>query len=147
MVKTYTTTAANRSDSDDIVRILKTLMIDHSLPQWPRRSSRTPARFRSGPADLLVRQGHVDRLVSARRRDRGKGLDHLLTKAKSLDGRPGFVHTWAHDGTVLDPRRDTYDHAFVLLALASVYALDRGAQVCSVVAFRETQLRRPTVAS
>jgi hypothetical protein len=36
MVKTYTTTAANRSDSDDIVRILKTLMIDHSLRLWSK---------------------------------------------------------------------------------------------------------------
>jgi N-acylglucosamine 2-epimerase (GlcNAc 2-epimerase) len=76
-----------------------------------------------------------------------KGVDHLLTKAKSPDGRPGFVHTLAHDGTVLDPRRDTYDHAFVLLALANVYALDRGAQVRSeidsLVAFRETELRSP----
>ena len=42
---------------------------------------------------------------------------------------PGFVHTLAPDGTVLDPLRDTYDHAFVLLALATVYALDRDAQV------------------
>ena len=58
-----------------------------------------------------------------------KGLDHLLTKAKATDGRPGFVHVLAPDGAVLDPLRDTYDHAFVLLALASVYALDRDAQV------------------
>ena len=58
-----------------------------------------------------------------------KGLEHLLTKAKAPDGRPGFVHVLAPDGAVLDPRRDTYDHAFVLLALANVYALDRDAQV------------------
>ena len=30
-----------------------------------------------------------------------KGLDHLLTKAKAPDGRPGFVHTLAPDGAVL----------------------------------------------
>ena len=58
-----------------------------------------------------------------------KGLDHLLAKAKGPDGRPGFVHTLAPDGGVLDPLRDTYDHAFVLLALSTVYALDRDAQV------------------
>ena len=52
-----------------------------------------------------------------------------MAKAKSPDGRPGFVHTLAHDGSILDPLRDTYDHAFVLLALASVYALDRDAQI------------------
>jgi mannose-6-phosphate isomerase len=76
-----------------------------------------------------------------------KGLDHLLTKAKSPDGRPGFVHTLTADGVVVDPLRDTYDHAFVLLALASVYAMDRDAQVRSEIDalchFLDTQLRSP----
>jgi mannose/cellobiose epimerase-like protein (N-acyl-D-glucosamine 2-epimerase family) len=167
MVKTYTATAANRSDSDDIVGILKTLMIDHSLPLWSREGwDRTTGGF----VDRLDPDGRADRLaprrvfVQARQiycfakaaqigwypqgaEIAAKGLDHLLTKAKSPDGRPGFVHTLAHDGTVLDPLRDTYDHAFVLLALASVYALDRDAQVRSeidsLVAFLETQLRSP----
>ena len=58
-----------------------------------------------------------------------KGLDYLLTKAKSPDGQPGFVHVLTPEGAVLEPLRDTYDHAFVLLALATVYALDRDAQV------------------
>jgi mannose-6-phosphate isomerase len=74
-----------------------------------------------------------------------KGLDHLLTKAKAPDGRPGFVHALSPDGTVLDPQRDTYDHAFVLLALANVYALDRDAQVRAeidaLLSFLDTQLR------
>ena len=76
-----------------------------------------------------------------------KGLDHLLAKAKSPDGRPGFVHTLAPDGSVLDPLRDTYDHAFVLLALASVYALDRDAQIRAeidaLLAFLDAELRSP----
>jgi mannose/cellobiose epimerase-like protein (N-acyl-D-glucosamine 2-epimerase family) len=76
-----------------------------------------------------------------------KGLEHLLAKAKSPDGRPGFVHTLAPDGSVLDPLRDTYDHAFVLLALASVYALDRDAQIRTeidaLLLFLDTQLRSP----
>ena len=58
-----------------------------------------------------------------------KGLEHLLSKAKAPDGRPGFVHPLTPDGAVLDPLRDSYDHAFVLLALATVYALDRDAQI------------------
>ena len=58
-----------------------------------------------------------------------KGLEHLLSKAKAPDGKPGFVHTLKPDGTVLDPLRDSYDHAFVLLALATVYGLDRDAQI------------------
>jgi mannose/cellobiose epimerase-like protein (N-acyl-D-glucosamine 2-epimerase family) len=48
---------------------------------------------------------------------------------------------------VLDPLRDTYDHAFVLLALSSVYALDRDAQVRAeidaLVSFLDAQLRSP----
>jgi mannose/cellobiose epimerase-like protein (N-acyl-D-glucosamine 2-epimerase family) len=76
-----------------------------------------------------------------------KGLDHLLTKAKAPDGRPGFVHILASDGAVLDPLRDTYDHAFVLLALATAYTLDRDAQVRSeidaLLSFLDTQLRSP----
>ena len=53
----------------------------------------------------------------------------------------------APDGAVLDPLRDTYDHAFVLLALATVYALDRDAQVRAeidaLLAFLDTHLRSP----
>jgi mannose-6-phosphate isomerase len=74
-------------------------------------------------------------------------LDYLLTKAKSPDGKPGFVHVLTPEGTVLKPLRDTYDHAFVLLALASVYALDRDAQVRTEIDalchFLETQMKSP----
>lgn len=76
-----------------------------------------------------------------------KGLDYLLAKAKSPDSKPGFVHVLAPDGSVLNPLRDTYDHAFVLLALATVYQLDRDvkvhAEIDSVVHFIDTQLRSP----
>ena len=76
-----------------------------------------------------------------------KGLEHLLTKAKAPDGRPGYVHRLAPDGAVLDPLRDSYDHAFVLLALATVYALDRDAQVRAeidaLLAFLDAHLRSP----
>ncbi len=76
-----------------------------------------------------------------------KALDHLLRKAKAPDGQPGFVHKLDEEGAVLDPRRDTYDHAFVLLALATVYSLDRDAQVRSEIdaalSFIDTKLRSP----
>ena len=76
-----------------------------------------------------------------------KGLDYLLAKAKSPDGRPGFVHLLAPDGAVLNPLRDTYDHAFVLLALAALYQLDQDAQVRaeidSLMGFFDSELRSP----
>lgn len=47
----------------------------------------------------------------------GDVLDWLVDKAHAIDGRPGFVHLLEADGSVANPLRDTYDHAFVLLAL------------------------------
>lgn len=76
-----------------------------------------------------------------------KGVDYMLAKAKSPDGKPGFVHILAPDGTVLNPLRDTYDHAFILLALATVYQLDRDvkvrAEIDSLMHFIDNQLRSP----
>ena len=158
---------ASQSDSRDIVGTLKTLMIEHSLPLW---SSEGWDRATGGFVDRLDQDGRAEHAVPRRvfvqarqiycfakaaqigwypegREIAVKGLDYLLAKAKSPDGRPGFVHTLAQDGAVLDSLRDTYDHAFVLLALASVYALDRDAQVRSeidsLLSFLDTQLRSP----
>jgi mannose/cellobiose epimerase-like protein (N-acyl-D-glucosamine 2-epimerase family) len=73
------------------------------------------------------------------------GLEYLLKMAKSPDGQPGFVHVLVPDGSVLNPLRDTYDHAFVLLALASAYALDHDSQILaeinSLTGFLDAQLR------
>lgn len=74
-----------------------------------------------------------------------KALDFMLAKAKSPDGRPGYVHVLSRDGSVLNPLRDTYDHAFILLALATVYQVDRDvrirAEIDSLMHFIDTQLR------
>jgi mannose/cellobiose epimerase-like protein (N-acyl-D-glucosamine 2-epimerase family) len=160
-------TAANRSNSGDIVARLRARIIDHALPLW---STEGWDRATGGFIDRLDQDGRADRLAPRRvfvqarqiycfakaaqigwypdgREIALKGLDHLLTKAKSPDGRPGFVHTLAPEGSVLDPRRDTYDQAFVLLALAGVYALDRDAQVGSEIgalcSYLDSQLRSP----
>jgi mannose/cellobiose epimerase-like protein (N-acyl-D-glucosamine 2-epimerase family) len=160
-------TAANRSNSGDIVARLRARIIDHALPLW---STEGWDRATGGFIDRLDQDGRADRLAPRRvfvqarqiycfakaaqigwypdgREIALKGLDHLLTKAKSPDGRPGFVHTLAPEGSVLDPRRDTYDQAFVLLALAGVYALDRDAQVGSEIgalcSHLDSQLRSP----
>jgi mannose/cellobiose epimerase-like protein (N-acyl-D-glucosamine 2-epimerase family) len=167
MAEPDSATSAGPSEAPDIIGRLRSLMIDHSLPLW---SSEGWDRATGGFVDRLDQDGRADRLVPRRvfvqarqiycfakaaqvgwyprgREIALKGLDYLLAKAKAPDGRPGFVHTLAPDGAALDPRRDTYDHAFVLLALASVYALDRDAQVRSeidaLVSFLDTQLRSP----
>ncbi|MEM9233453.1 MAG: AGE family epimerase/isomerase, partial [Pseudomonadota bacterium] len=51
------------------------------------------------------------------------GFDYLLAKAAcgdpfSTENFQGFVHRLNADGSISDPMRDTYDHAFVLLACA-----------------------------
>ena len=139
MAETQTAAAADPFDPDIVGeteashdRPLPAVVVDRGL--GPQR--------RGGFVDRLDQDGRADRLAPRRvfvqarqiycfakaaqmgwypegREIALKGLDHLLTKAKSPDGRPGFVHTLAPDGAVLDPLRDTYDHAFVLLALAT----------------------------
>jgi mannose-6-phosphate isomerase len=167
MAEQQTAAAADGYDSDDIVARLKFRVIEHALPLWSKEGW---DRATGGFVDRLDREGGADRLAPRRvfvqarqiycfakaaqmgwypdgREVARKGLDHLLTKAKGPDGRPGFVHTLAPDGAVLDPLRDTFDHAFVLLALATVYALDRDAQVRSeidaLISFLDTELRSP----
>jgi mannose/cellobiose epimerase-like protein (N-acyl-D-glucosamine 2-epimerase family) len=167
MVEEQTSVAADRFDSDDIVVRLKCRMVDHALPLWSKQGwDQTTGGF----VDRLDQEGRADRLATRRvfvqarqiycfakaarmgwypdgREIALKGLDYLLTKAKGPDGRPGFVHILAPDGTVVDPLRDTFDHAFVMLALATVYALDRNERVRSEIdalcSFLDTELRSP----
>src|SRR5882757_8838887 len=133
----------------EIVARLKLRMIEHALPLWSTEGW-DPAT--GGFVERLDQDGRADRLAPRRVRVQARqiycfakaaqmgwypegreialrGLEHLLARAKAPDGRPGYVHTLAPDGSVLDPLRDSYDHAFVLLALSTVYALDRDAQV------------------
>jgi mannose/cellobiose epimerase-like protein (N-acyl-D-glucosamine 2-epimerase family) len=159
------TAAADRPHSNDIVAKLKCRMVNQALPLWSKEGW---DRVSGGFIERLDEEGRGDRLAPRRVRVQARqiycfakaaqigwypdgreialtGLEHLLTKAKGPDGRPGFVHVLAPDGAVLDPLRDTYDHAFLLLALATVYALDRDAQIRSeideLLSFLDTQLR------
>jgi mannose-6-phosphate isomerase len=158
---------APAGEAGDIVAKLKSFIIERSLPLW---SGEGWDHASGGFVDRLGPEGHADRLaprrtfVQARQiycfakaaqmgwYPEGKeialrGLEHLLGKAKSPDGQPGYVHRLDADGAVLDPRRDTYDHAFVLLALATVYSLDRDAQVRAEIdaalSFVDARLRSP----
>jgi mannose/cellobiose epimerase-like protein (N-acyl-D-glucosamine 2-epimerase family) len=166
MADTDSAVATDTSDAD-IVGKLKQRMIEHCLPLW---STEGWDRATGGFIDRLNPDGSADRLAPRRvfvqarqiycyaraaqmgwctdgREIAFKGLEHLLAKARAPDGRPGYVHRLAPDGSVLDPLRDSYDHAFVLLALASVYALDRDAQVKAeidaLLAFLDAHLRSP----
>ena len=163
----HSATTANESDAADIVGKLKARMIDHALPLWstegwdPTTGGFVERLDQDGRADLVaprrIRVQARQIYCFAKAAQMGwypegreialRGLEHLLTTAKAPDGRPGFVHVQAADGSVLNPLRDTYDHAFVLLALTSVYALDRDAQVRSeidaLLSFLDTQLRSP----
>jgi mannose/cellobiose epimerase-like protein (N-acyl-D-glucosamine 2-epimerase family) len=151
----------------EIVKTLKNLIIEHSLPLWSGEGWDPEA---GGFVEKLDIEGRADRAAPRRVRvqarqiycfakaaDLGwypqgreiamKGLDYLLAKAKSPDGRPGFVHLLDPDGSTMNALRDTYDHAFVLLALSTVYQLTRDAQVGdelkSLVAFLDAGLRSP----
>jgi len=146
---------------------LKLCIIDHCLPLW---STEGWDQSTGGFVERLGIDGRADRTAPRRVRVQArqiycfakaaqlgwypegaeiarKGLDYLLAKAKSPDGRPGFVHLLAPDGAVLNPLRDTYDHAFVLLALAALYQLNGDAQVRaeidSLMQFFDTVLRSP----
>src|SRR2546430_10644213 len=167
MAERNTATAAGALDSADIVAGLKLRMIDLCLPLWSTEGWDDKA---GGFVDRLDPDGRAGRLAPRRvfvqarqiycyakaaqmgwypegRAIALQGLEHLLAKAKAPDGKPGFVHTLKPDGTVLDPLRDSYDHAFVLLALATVYAFDRDAQIRAemdaLCHFIDTQLRSP----
>jgi mannose-6-phosphate isomerase len=55
------------------------------------------------------------------------GAAFILEQYRSTDG--GYVFSLAPDNSVADPRRDTYGHSFVLLALAWVAKVSGDAQI------------------
>ncbi|WP_407151456.1 AGE family epimerase/isomerase [Bradyrhizobium sp. ORS 86] len=151
----------------DVVARLKRRMIDHALPLWSTVGWDSAA---GGFIDRLLPDGSADAaaprrvFVQARqiycyakaaqmgwypdgRAIALKGVEYLLAKAKAPDGRPGYVHRLTPVGGVLDPLRDSYDHAFVLFALATVYGLDRDAQIRAeidaLLSFLDAELRSP----
>ena len=50
-----------------------------------------------------------------------RGWERFVATCWSPDGRPGWVHRLDPEGGVIDARRDAYDHAFALFALAGVH--------------------------
>ena len=70
-----------------------------------------------------------------------------LLQERACGGPPGFAHTRKPDGSVEDGRRDTYDHAFLILAFAWLARAGGGERVraalADVVGFVETRLSLP----
>jgi mannose-6-phosphate isomerase len=62
-----------------------------------------------------------------------KGLEYVLAHGWAPDGKPGFVHMLKADGSVASSKRDSYDHAFALLALAWLARASDDAQVRSLL--------------
>jgi mannose/cellobiose epimerase-like protein (N-acyl-D-glucosamine 2-epimerase family) len=58
-----------------------------------------------------------------------RGFDYLMDKGHSPDGQPGFVHLLTADGAIGNPLRDSYDHMFVLMAMAWLSKASGDAQV------------------
>ncbi len=135
--------------AEDPVAELRRWAVEEALPLWAERGW---DHARGGFIERLGRDGAADHSASRRIRVQARqiycfasaarlgwhpaghglaldGLQHLLAKARSPDGAPGFIHLLSPDGAPQDLRRDAYDHAFVLLALASVYRLTGDAQV------------------
>jgi mannose/cellobiose epimerase-like protein (N-acyl-D-glucosamine 2-epimerase family) len=155
------------AERQEIVKTLKNVITEHSLPLWSgegwdpaaggfvERLDSEGRAVRAAPRRVRVQARQI--YCFAKAADLGwypqgreiamKGLEYLLANAKSPDGRAGFVHLLDPDGSVRNPMRDAYDHAFVLLALSTLYQLTRDAQVRaeldSLVAFIDRDLRSP----
>ncbi len=53
----------------------------------------------------------------------------VMKRAWAPDGQPGFVHLIRPDGAVENPLRDSYDHAFAVLALSWLKRVTANAEV------------------
>jgi mannose-6-phosphate isomerase len=62
-----------------------------------------------------------------------KGLEYVIAQGWAPDGKPGFVHKLNADGSVDSGKRDSYDHAFALLALGWLARASDDAQVRSLL--------------
>jgi mannose/cellobiose epimerase-like protein (N-acyl-D-glucosamine 2-epimerase family) len=159
--------AGTAAEDRDIVNTLKNLMTIRSLPLWAGEGW---DRSRGGFVERLTLDGRADQTAPRRIRVQArqvysfalaarlgwypqgkdiamKGLEYLLAKGKSPDGRPGFVHLLDASGSTVNPLRDAYDHAFILLALATVYQMSGDARIREEIeeltAFLDAHLRSP----
>jgi mannose/cellobiose epimerase-like protein (N-acyl-D-glucosamine 2-epimerase family) len=75
------------------------------------------------------------------------GFKALSRDCWARNGKPGFLHTLAADRSPLDQKRDTYDHAFGLFALAWYYKATREPKALvmahQILDFLEAELADP----
>lgn len=73
-----------------------------------------------------------------------QGLEYMLERGWAPDGKPGFVHVLAPDGSPAELRRDASDHASAIMALATLARATGDAQVTGLLrllmSFAETAL-------
>lgn len=60
-------------------------------------------------------------------------VESLLSSFYQADGKPGWVFSLASDGTIANPMRDLYGHAFILLGFVWYYRLTRDTQALSII--------------
>jgi len=114
-------------------------MREQALPLWAASGFDAEAgRFEEGltfereprrqvPIRLLVQARQIFVYALAERRQWHPGARQIVERAFAAmkrdyfrpDGRDGWAFSIARDGSVVDPTRDLYAHAFVLLAVAS----------------------------
>jgi hypothetical protein len=161
-----TSEQASRSTTDgvEVVKTLKTLMVNHALPLWWREGWDAS---RGGFVERLDRQGNADYAAPRRIRVQARQI-YCFAKAAQLGWYPegreiamkglGWRRPKAptagldsfsdrSDRIHRQCAADAYDHAFILLALATVYQLTRDApvrdEIESLPAFLHNHLRSP----
>ena len=92
----------------------------HELLQFDGTADATPfRRMRVQARQLYVfSEADVRGWSPDARRIGDRAFERFLAECWAPDGQPGFVHTLTADRRPLDVKRDTYDHAFGLFALA-----------------------------
>ena len=132
---------------------LKAWAIDAALPLWADRGL---DRVRGGFHEQLRADGAPELSVGRRLRVQARQIyvyanaavlgwypegaalaldatDAMVRRYRSPDGHPGYVHLLAADGSVASDLRDTYDHAFVLLALSWTARASGDAQMRALI--------------
>ena len=139
----------------------------HALPLWAEQGV---DKVRGGFHERLRPDGTPDETVARRARVQarqiyvychahalgwfdgerlaGRALDLLVERAWKADGAPGWGHLLTPDGELADPKRDAYDHAFFLFALAWHHKVTGDAQSLGLaretLAFMDEAMAAPT---